>query len=206
MARQVETTTEQIILETAERLFLEKGFAMTSTVEIAKEAGCNQALVHYYFRTKERLFEAIFEKKIKMFASPFLNEKDESIPFEEGLKIIIERHFDLIRKNPKVPFFLFNELLTNPERLKSLKIKLGEMPQSILTRLEEKLKNEIEKGTIRPIETIDLFLMIISMNVTLFIVRPILQEVTTITNEDFDRLIEKRKHENVLFILRSIKP
>jgi len=58
---------EQLIVETAERLFLEKGFAMTSTTEIAKEIGCNQALVHYYFRTKAKLFEAIFEKKIKLF-------------------------------------------------------------------------------------------------------------------------------------------
>ena len=58
---------ESIILETAERLFLEKGFAMTSTTEIAKEVGCNQALVHYYYRTKENLFNVIFEQKFNGF-------------------------------------------------------------------------------------------------------------------------------------------
>ena len=60
---------EQAILRAAERLFLDKGFALTSTTEIAREAGCNQALVHYYFRTKENLFEKIFEQKIRMLIS-----------------------------------------------------------------------------------------------------------------------------------------
>ena len=62
-----EQSLEQTILEVAERLFLEKGFAMTSTTEIAKEVGCNQALVHYYFRTKDNLFNVIFEQKFKDF-------------------------------------------------------------------------------------------------------------------------------------------
>ena len=53
-------TMEIQILETAEKLFLEKGFASTSTTEIAREVGCNQALVHYYFRTKENLFNTIY--------------------------------------------------------------------------------------------------------------------------------------------------
>ena len=62
-------STEQLILEAAEKLFLEKGFAMTSTTEIARVAGCNQALVHYYFRTKENLFQSIFENKFRMLIS-----------------------------------------------------------------------------------------------------------------------------------------
>ena len=63
----IEKSMEEAILETAERLFLENGYASTSTTQIAKEVGCNQALVHYYFRTKENLFNTIFEKKFKVF-------------------------------------------------------------------------------------------------------------------------------------------
>lgn len=70
-----EQSMESIILETAERLFLDKGFALTSTTEIAREAGCNQALVHYYFRTKEQLFIRIFEEKIKIFGRGFLQHR-----------------------------------------------------------------------------------------------------------------------------------
>jgi len=81
-----DSNTEQMILETAERLFLRKGYAMTSTTEIAREVGCNQALVHYYFRTKDRLFEAIFEKKVRLFVSTLLQVTHEEVPFEEKLK------------------------------------------------------------------------------------------------------------------------
>ena len=62
-----ELSMEQAILETAENMFLNKGFAATSTTQIAREVGCNQALVHYYFRTKENLFNVIFEQKFKLF-------------------------------------------------------------------------------------------------------------------------------------------
>ena len=120
-----DSNTEQLIIETAERLFLEKGFAMTTTTEIAKEVGCNQALVHYYYRTKDKLFDAIFEKKIKMFISTLLQIGDDNIPFEEKLKRKIEAHFDMIKANPKIPFLFFNELTTNPKRIDNLKDKIS---------------------------------------------------------------------------------
>ena len=72
---------EEAILDAATRLFLQKGFKATSTTEIAREAGCNQALVHYYFRTKERLFEAIFQQKIKFFVGALLDIGEEDLPF-----------------------------------------------------------------------------------------------------------------------------
>ena len=56
---------EQSILKVAEQLFLDKGFNRTSTTEIARVVGCNQTLIHYYFRTKENLFNRIFEKKLE---------------------------------------------------------------------------------------------------------------------------------------------
>jgi AcrR family transcriptional regulator len=87
---------EKTILEAAEKLFLEKGFAMVSTTQIAKVAGCNQALVHYYFRTKDRLFEAIFAEKLKTFFSVIFQPQDESLTFEEKLKKYIGAHFDIL--------------------------------------------------------------------------------------------------------------
>ena len=66
-----EQSMEQAILEEAEKLFLEKGFALTSTTEIAKRVGCNQALVHYYFRTKDNLFNTIFRTKIQSLLSAY---------------------------------------------------------------------------------------------------------------------------------------
>ncbi len=206
MKNKKDENTEQKIIDTAERLFLEKGFAMTSTTEIAREVGCNQALVHYYFRTKEKLFEAIFEKKIKMFVKPFLESKDEYKPFEERLKNLIENHYELIKANPKVPFLFLNELLTNPVRLESLRKKIGDLPKMLLAKIDEDLKTEIKKGTIRPMNTIDLFISILSLNITIFLISPVLKNIINLSDDELNNIIENRKNENVLMILRCLKP
>ncbi len=201
-----DSNTEQEILETAEELFLEKGFAMTSTVEIAKKVGCNQALVHYYYRTKEKLFDAIFEKKIKMFATPFLHQIDYGVPFEERLSQLIAAHFDLIKENPKIPFLLINEFITNPKRLTRLGEKVIEIPKSLLKQFDSGLKKEIENGNIREIEPLDLLITIISLNVTLFLAAPIFKTVVKYSDKEFNRIIERRKQENVRIIMNSLKP
>ena len=132
MKHNKDNTTEQAILETAENLFLEKGFAMTSTTEIARIVGCNQALVHYYFRTKDRLFDTVFEKNANMFISAFLQKMDENISFEEKVRKKIEAHYDMLKANPKLPFLFFNELNTNPKRLNLLKEKTRGFAQIVL--------------------------------------------------------------------------
>jgi AcrR family transcriptional regulator len=199
-------TSEQVILEIAETLFLERGFAMTSTTEIARIAGCNQALVHYYFRTKDRLFEAIFEKNANALISAFFQRMEENIPFEEKLRMKIEMHYDFLKANPKLPFLFFNEMNTNPERLGLVKEKSGNLPQSFVSQMEHELKAEIEKGTIRPMTATDLMLTILSLNLVLFLASPVLKAMTGMTEAEFQNLIENRKRENVSVILRSLRP
>ncbi len=201
-----DTNTEQAILNAAERLFLEKGFAMTSTTEIAKEVGCNQALVHYYFRTKDKLFDAIFEKKFKIFVSSLLQSSNENASFEEKLKRKIEIHFDMLRANAKMPFLFFNELITNPNRLNSLKEKIQDLPKLVFQQLEKELQEEIQKGNIRPVTVFDILLTIASLNVFLFLGSPIFKTITGISNEAYEAMIERRKQEHVHIILSSLKP
>lgn len=201
-----ENTFEQAILEAAEKLFLEKGFAMTSTTEIAKEAGCNQALVHYYFRTKGKLFDSVFEKKARLFFSAFLQIDESGLPFEERLKRKIETHFDMLKDNPQLPFLIINELVTNPKRLKLLKDNLHGLPQAVFNKLEAELQLEIEKGNIRPISVFDLAISMVSLNAFMFLAKPVFQTLTNLTEEEFDQFIEHRKQENVRMILNSLRP
>jgi AcrR family transcriptional regulator len=197
---------EQAILKAATKLFLEKGFAATSTTEIAKEAGCNQALVHYYFRTKDRLFSAIFEKKMKFFISSLLQIGSEDIPFEEKLTKKIETHFDVIREDPRFPLFFFTELSTNPKRLQTLKEMLGDMPQVIVKQFQEELQKAIESGRVRPMSVFDLLITMVSLNLMVFIGEPVFKAITKIPDDDFLKLVERRKKENVHFILKGLKP
>ncbi|MFO7998346.1 MAG: TetR/AcrR family transcriptional regulator [Bacteroidales bacterium] len=195
---------EQTILKTAEALFLEKGYALTSTTEIAKNAGCNQALVHYYFRTKEKLFEAIFEKKAKLFFSALLKIDDSDIPFREKLKRKIETHFDILKANPKLPFLLLNEFTTNPGRLRTLKEKLGELPVQVFEVLDKELQQEAGQGRIRPLSVMDLAITMVSLNVVVFLARPMLDGLGVITEEDYNHWLEFRKRENTRIILGSL--
>lgn len=197
---------EEAILQSATRLFLDKGFASTSTTEIAKDAGCNQALVHYYYRTKDRLFEAIFLKKMKVFVGSLLEINREDLPFEEKLTRRIESHFDIIKEDPKLPLFFFNEMSTNPKRLESLKSMLGDLPSLALQQMQEELDVEIANGNVKPMTVFDLLLTIISLNLMVFIAEPMFKAVTKIPDEEFIALRERRKKENVQIILKSLKP
>lgn len=205
MKENQEGNMEQAILETAERLFLDKGFALTSTTEIAREVGCNQALVHYYYRTKEKLFEKIFERMAKMMLAVMLKEDDASKPFEERLSGMIQNHFDLLLAHPKLPFLFFNELITNPKRLEMLASKLRIIPLTVLSQLKDQLNDEIRKGRIRPIAPETLLLNVVSLNVTPFLVKPIFKAMTDVSEKEYLRMLESRKMENVHIILSSLK-
>lgn len=201
-----ETNMESKILESAEKLFLDKGFSRTSTTEIARIAGCNHAMVHYYFRTKEKLFLKIFEQKILMFAKAFFNVDNSNDSFEEKLRKKIGAHFDILVKNPKIPMFILNELATSPERVSLVKNTFGQIPFTIFKNLETELNQEIKKGNIRPTTPQDLIMNILSLNIFLFASLPIFKEIMNIPEEEIDLYIAHRKEEIIETILRSLRP
>ena len=202
-----EQPLEQAILEVAERLFLEKGFAMTSTTEIAKDVGCNQALVHYYFRTKENLFNVIFEQKFKSFFQAVFEMKTMgNLSFQDKLRHIIESHFDLLRKNPKMPALILNELSRRPDQIDVLREKLHTLPEQLFAELEKDLQVEIKKGNIRDISLMDIIVSMLSLNIALFVIMPIAEKMLQINEIQKDFMITHRRSENVEFILKSLRP
>jgi TetR/AcrR family transcriptional regulator len=198
---------EQAILEVAEKLFLEKGFAMTSTTEIAKEVGCNQALVHYYFRTKENLFNVIFEQKFKLFFQEVFEMKTMgNLSFQDKLRHFIESHFDLLRKNPKMPTLILNELSRRPDQIYVLREKLHTLPEQLFAELEKELQVEIKKGNVRDISMMDIIISMLSLNIALFVIMPIAEKMLQINEIQKDFMITHRRSENVEFILKSLRP
>jgi len=198
---------EKAILETAESMFLNKGFAATSTTQIAKQVGCNQALVHYYFRTKENLFNVIFEQKFKLFfENAFDADNLDNLKFIDKLKYIIESHFDILSSNPKMPVLIINELARQPHQIEILRDKLRMIPEMLFKKLNEELKVEIEHGRIRDVNLLDLLISMISLNVSLFIFMPILETVLSLDSAQKEFLINHRRSENVEFILKSLRP
>lgn len=198
-------STEFQILEAAEKLFLEQGYAKTTTGQIAKLAGCNQALVHYYYRTKDNLFEKIFEKKVQLMATNILVLDSTTTAFEEKLAKMVGLHFDFLRQNPKLAPFILNEILTNPERVRSLFEKLHQYPESIFAQLETYLQKEAEKGTIRLVPAVDILFTLVSLNVTPFLIFPTLKKVLNLSDEEVQIMLEHRKQESIETILSRLR-
>jgi TetR/AcrR family transcriptional regulator len=202
-----EQTTEQTILAVAEQLFLEKGFASTSTTQIAKAVGCNQALVHYYFRTKDNLFNSIFEKKFKMlFEHLYASQSLGDIPFLEKVRHAVESHFDLLMDNPKLPLLVATELSRLPENLENLRNKLQNVPFELFTKLNNELQNEIAEGRARKVELIDIVITMVTLNAGLFIMQPIASGIMQLNEEQTKELLAHRREENVQVILNYIRP
>ena len=105
------TELEQRIMQAAEQLFLEKGFAQTSTTDIAREAGCTQALVHYYYRTKDKLFTTIFNQKLEQLLNA-AQQCEYDGDFTAYMKHLLDIYFAMISANRQLPAFIINEHTT----------------------------------------------------------------------------------------------
>lgn len=196
----------QRILKAADKLFLEQGFASTSTVQVARLAGCNQALVHYYYRSKELLFQAVFESKIRMFSEVFFAIDDMGGSFLERLTRRIEAHFDLLAANPLLPRLIVTEVSSNPRRLREMRDKAGHIAGEIFGVLESDLQRAIERGEVREISVLDLFLNILAVNAAVFLVVPAVSVTMAMSDEQQARLMAHRRIENVKTIINSLRP
>ena len=197
---------EDKILEAAEILFLEQGFVKTTTGQIAKMAGCNQALVHYYYRTKDKLFDQVFEKKIKETLPNLMRSFDTASTFKDKISNLVEAHFDALLQNPKLFPFIFNEATSNPQRVQSMVKKVATFPMEAMQKIGKELEDEIEKGNIAEISLMDLLLTIGSLNLGFVIIISILKNVMSYSEEQIDSIMKTRKKEIVTTILKKLEP
>lgn len=199
------SSTEKSILEAAERLFLEKGFALTSISMIAKEVGCDQSLVHYYFRSKEKLFQLVFDKYLQIFIFGLPILADKKLTLEEQIKHCVYTQFEMLQDHPEIVFFLLNELSTNRKNRIAIKEKLASYTDDFVGFIASELKAEINNGNIRPITPIDLIMRIFTLNAGAFLLYYISKKVTLFTDEEFQVKLEQSKHSNYTLIMKGIK-
>lgn len=196
---------ESLILKVAEELFMDKGFNGVSTTEIAQKVGCNQALIHYYYRTKANLFQKVFENKLRYLVSQFDITDDNEEDFEERLRNRIAKHYDILKQNPKLPIFILNEINNNSKTKDLLKETFKSNIPSFILKFQRELDKEAKNKRIREINAMDLMLNIISLNVFMFISLPIVDYVFNSQNENIDQFVENRKKEIIQTILNSIR-
>jgi len=194
-------TTEEKILAAAQSVFIRKGMDGTRMKEIADEAGINKALLHYYFRSKQKLFEAIFNKAFAQILPDIINMVDSEKTFIEKLNIFIDNYFDLLMKNPFLPGFIIKEINRDSDLIVSVFKKQGINPSIFL----EVAKQEMEKGKIRKMDPRELIINILAMCIFPFAARPLI-EIIFFNNDEkaYQDFLIQRKNNVKEFVLKSI--
>lgn len=198
--------TEQRILDAAQQLFVERGFALTSTTDIARLAGCNQALVHYYFRTKENLLRRIYLQNATLLLQLVGDTLQSDMSFEQMVRSVIAAYFRLISEQPKLPYFIINEIINNAERRQYIRqhITAHFRFNDIARQFTMRLKEEHQAGRIINISPLDLVLHVVSLTVFTFISIPMYQEIFACDEEALQAYIAHREEEITRFVLRGI--
>lgn len=195
-------TTEQQILDAAKTVFQAKGMDGARMQEIADEAGINKAMLHYYYRSKEILFEAVFKSAFLLLA-PQLNailNDDSSI--EEKIKNFTFNYVSFMMKHPYLPNFIIQELNRKEDFILKLKENTG-FPN--LDKFKLKIESEVSQGILNPIEADQLFVNIIALNIFPFLGKPLIKAFADKDDKAFQEFVESRKTEVASFIINSIK-
>jgi TetR/AcrR family transcriptional regulator len=202
MTPEEQSTPENNILNAAKEIFERKGMAAARMQEIADEAGINKSMLHYYYRSKQLLFEAVFKSAFSMLA-PQLNEiinADTSI-FEK-IRNFSSNYIAFVIKHPYLPNFIIQELNRNPDFVKKL---VAEKNFPNISKFKQQVNEKVEEGIIKPIKAEQLFINIISLNIFPFIVAELLKGFVNVNDEAYKQLMEDRKTEVAEFIINAIK-
>ena len=202
----VKTDTESRILQAAEEEFLLKGLEGARTTAIAERAGVTHAMLHYYFRTKNMLFERIIEEKMRnagniMQAVFVLGD----MPLMERVKRGVEQHFDFIAANPNLPRFVIQEIYSHPERHEIMRSQVLTITKDWLCDLQRHIDESAATKATEWIDARMLLLDIVSLNVFAFIGYPFVSLMFDGLVTDKKVFFEKRKAENVELIMRRLK-
>jgi AcrR family transcriptional regulator len=209
--RSRDTDTEQLILEAARTVFLRRGTAGARMQEIAAEAGVNQALLHYYFRSKERLSAAVFQQIASRIFPALALTLAADISLDEKIDGLIGVYLENLSRNPFVPGYLISELHHHPERVQQLlTVAIGADPQAVLPPLLKKLEKQIDErvraGTMRRIQPHQLLINLISLCIFPFAARPMLSIMFGMDDPRFARFIDQRRKELPEFVRNALRP
>lgn len=191
MKKTKDISTEERIKAAARKVFHQKGFAGTRTRDIAEEAGINHAMLNYYFRSKEKLFEMVMmETMAQFFKGVNLMLNDESTSLDEKIDLIVSNYVDLLLKEPELPTFILNEVRPNPQAFVEQNPIKEALTHSVLTR---QYTEAVARGEITEPNLMQAILNVIGLVIFPFIAKPILTSIVNIPEEQYKALMLQRK-------------
>ena len=199
-------TKEQAILLAAEQEFLSKGYDGARTTSIADAAGVTHAMLHYYFRTKEQLFERILNEKMELIAPSMAAVMgNPALPLVERIGQGIGQHFDFLMDNPELPRFIINEVATHPDRLRIMRENIVRIAGVLFAQLQQEIDAAAERGEVERMDVRMLLLDMLSLNTLPFLIYPVIENTFSDMATDREAFFEARKAEAIETIMRRIK-
>jgi len=197
-----ELQTEEQILEAAKKIFQEQGFAGARMQEIADEAGINKSMLHYYFRSKDKLFQKVFQESVRQFFPVIFNVLASDLALVSKIEKLVETYYDIFREHPHLPRFVIHEMNQHPNRFKEFIKEAGiEVPAKFI----KQIRAEVEAGEMKPIQPQEFIINTIGLCVFPVIAKPMIETVFQMDDEQYRQFLEKRKKELPTFILNAVK-
>lgn len=196
-------TAEEKILAAAKKIFTTKGMAGARMQDIADEAGINKAMLHYYFRDKDKLFEIVFLEEAQKFFPKINAIFNSDAPLFEKIENFVNEYIDEMQDNPYLPWFVMNEINRAPDQFMYKIWGKDNLPKP--GKFLEQIEKEIKKKTIKSIKPVHLLMNLFSMTIFPFVAKPMLTRNLRLSDVQFRSIMEERRKEIPKFIIDSIR-
>ena len=201
--QEIKMSTEEQILKSAIAVFQRDGFSGARMQDIADLAGINKALLHYYYRSKDKLFQAVFVSVMSKVIDEMQTVLASDVHLVEKIRLFFDKHISFMQKNQFVPGFLISELNRNPELVLNVLKEIN--VHKTFGGFVSQINQAIEKGDIRPIDPQQLFINMLALSVFPFGARGMLFGVLQFDENRFDEFVEARKSLCAEIIINWIK-
>lgn len=201
-------STEEKILVSAKKIFYQKGLKGARMQEIADDAGVNKAMLHYYFRSKQKLFDQVFSQSVHSITPQLMDVFLEPSNLQTKITHLVELTIDLFLEEPFLSNFIVNELSNNPDKLfKSILEYDNGLVGRILPLINNQIQEGIEQGSIKSdLKPAELIVNILSLCLLPIMAQTVLQRMLGIDSERMERFMVRRKQTVTQFVLDAIKP
>ena len=191
-----ERSTEEKIVQAAEKIFVRDGYDGARMKDIAEEAGINKALLHYYFRSKANLFEKILHSKLSAFLPQVTMAVKGEASIHDKFEGLVDGYLNMLQSNPQLPMFILFSIYRNPDFAQRL-------PREIFTTLIAFFKKAMRAKQLKRVDPEHLLINIMSMCVFPYVARPMATHMMGKTTVEYNDFLAKRKKE-ILKVLHEL--
>lgn len=194
--------TEKRILYSARKIFHRKGLAGARMQEIADDAGINKAMLHYYYRSKEKLFSAVFQEAAERIFPQVSKILVSELPLFEKIKILIENYIEMLKQNMYLPIFILHEIQQDPSRLVNI---IMEDESKAMFKFFQDIEKAKAEGLIIDIDIKTVIVNILSLCIFPVAAKPVISGIFNMQENEYMDYLESRKRSVTEFVIKAIK-